>query len=182
MRRDHGDEALGGGTHRPRDGGGQDHGVEPLGSGAGRPRDGGGWDRGDDPVGRGTRRPGDGGGQDRGSGSVLVVALVAVVAILAAGVVVLGRAQVARAQAQAAADLAALAGASALWVPPDIAVDVDRPGAVGCAVAEEVAARNGARVAECRTDGAEIRVVVHLPAGVGVAVGRARAGPDDGDG
>ncbi|WP_232229896.1 pilus assembly protein TadG-related protein, partial [Cellulomonas bogoriensis] len=48
---------------------------------------------------------------DRGSGSVLVIALVAAVVVLAGGLAVLGQAGVVRAQAQSAADLAALGGA-----------------------------------------------------------------------
>ena len=68
-------------------------------------------------------------GGDEGSGTVLVVALVAVALVLAAGAGTLGRARAGRAQAQVAADLAALAAAEAVHLPAGV-------------VAEQAASRN----------------------------------------
>lgn len=112
---------------------------------------------------------------DTGAGTVLVVGLVAVVVLITAALAVVGRAQVARAEAQAAADLAALAGAAAAWTPPGVRVEAATPD--GCVLAREVAVRNGADAVECRQDGAQVRVVVRRHTAVGTAVGRARAGP-----
>jgi len=54
------------------------------------------------------------GADDRGSGTVLALALIAVVLVAAAAIGLLAGAQAARSQAQSGADLAALAGATQL--------------------------------------------------------------------
>ncbi|GAB3263398.1 hypothetical protein GCM10027425_27830 [Alteromonas gracilis] len=94
--------------------------------------------------------------------------LVTFVALTLAGV---GGVLVAHRQAQAAADLAALAGAGALQEGQD-----------SCTVADVIAARNGASLIDCREEGAEVVVSVEVeaagvPAGPWRLVGRARAGP-----
>jgi hypothetical protein len=63
---------------------------------------------------RGRRRGITVGARERGSGTVMALALIAVVLVLTSAIGLLAGAQSARAQAQAAADLAALAGASSL--------------------------------------------------------------------
>jgi secretion/DNA translocation related TadE-like protein len=81
-------------------------------------------------------------------------------------------ATVARHQAQAAADLAALAGARYVVLGADVA----------CAVAEAVVAANRATMTSCRPDGLDLVVSVSVavrgaPPAVGVATATARAGP-----
>jgi len=108
---------------------------------------------------------------DRGSGTVLLVGVVAVAVALLAAMALLVGAERARAGAQAAADLAALAAAARL---------VDGAAAGGpCAVAAAVATRNGARLVACRPgDGGVVTVTAARPAaGVGTARATARAGP-----
>jgi secretion/DNA translocation related TadE-like protein len=85
------------------------------------------------------------------------------VAILAVGV---EAAVVAHRKAQAAADLAALAGATAL-----------RDGRDPCGVAAQVAIANGVTTQTCATDGSgvEVSVVVRLPEVLGNREVRARA-------
>ena len=105
---------------------------------------------------------------DRGSGTVLLLALMAAVLVVAALLGLLATAQLARGRAQSAADLGALAGAAAL-----------RHGTgEACAVAGEVVRRNGARLSDCADDGSGVvRVRVVVRAGVGDATAAARAGP-----
>ncbi len=104
---------------------------------------------------------------DRGAGTVLVVALVAVVTI--AGLTVLGAAHalVRGQQLSAAADASALAAGDVLlgWVAGD-----------PCAVAQRVAEAHAARLAECTSDG--LAVLVRVEAGIlGLTIQRsARAG------
>ena len=95
---------------------------------------------------RGATGPGD-----RGAGSVLLTAVVAVV--LSAATVSLGLvgALVARQRAEAAADLAALAGARELLRAGD-----------ACGTAGRVAAAGGARVTECEAAGTTVRLVVEV--------------------
>ncbi|WP_152203965.1 Rv3654c family TadE-like protein [Georgenia thermotolerans] len=109
---------------------------------------------------------------DCGAGTVLALALVAVLLVLTLAVVGLARAVHARAAAQAAADLAALAAATALR---DAAGDP-------CTVATAVVRANGAEPAGCAVAGAVVEVgarVVVLGQADGVLVARAsaRAGP-----
>lgn len=117
--------------------------------------------------------------RDRGSGTVLLLAVVAVVVVLAGLLAVLASAQAARARAQTAADLAALAGAQRIATPGGLALD---PAAIGaadpCTSVRDVAARNGARVLRCAagTDGV-VEVEVAVDAGAGAQSAEARAGP-----
>ncbi|MFN8078922.1 MAG: Rv3654c family TadE-like protein [Kineosporiaceae bacterium] len=115
---------------------------------------------------RGSRRHRPGRRSDRGSGTVLALAIASVGVALALLVGGLGLAEIARHRATAAADLAALAAAGA--EPPS------------CAVAADLARRNGARLGECLVapDGSvtvTVGVSIGLP-GAHQAVGRARAG------
>jgi secretion/DNA translocation related TadE-like protein len=108
---------------------------------------------------------------EHGAGSVLAVAmmgLLVTVTVAAAGVV--GVIATHR-TAQAAADLAALAGAAAL-----------QDGGDACARAADVADRNRARLDDCEVDGWNVAVVVtaqtaRLPGGVLDLRARGRAGP-----
>lgn len=108
----------------------------------------------------------------RGSGTVLLLGVVAVVLMLGVALSTLASAQVARARAQSAADLAALAGAAAL-----------RDASFGggddpCAVAAEVVRRNGARLASCDDEGVGVlEVGASRSTAWGTAVATARAGP-----
>lgn len=130
-------------------------------------------------------RPGDGGGtggavtlsrrlplergDDQGSGTVLLLALVAIVLVVAALLGLLASAQLGRGRAQTAADLGALAGASRLLT--------GQPGDP-CPAATEVVRRNGASLLSCTDEGAgvvTVRVVVRGAAGSATA--SARAGP-----
>lgn len=113
---------------------------------------------------------------ERGAGTVLILGIVAATLLLAVGIAALGAAQNARGVAQAAADLGALAGATAL-----------RDGFDPCATAVATVARNGAEAASCEVlDGKVVRVVAtHVVAGpagqlvgaLGQARASARAGP-----
>ncbi|WP_298459186.1 Rv3654c family TadE-like protein [uncultured Cellulomonas sp.] len=118
------------------------------------------------------RRPGH--GDERGSGTVLVLGLVAVALVLLVGVAALAGAERARSAAQSAADLAALAAAARL-------ADPGGTGAAACAVAREVAGRNGARLTGCRpgADGAVVVSTARSAGSPGTATARARAGPAD---
>lgn len=112
--------------------------------------------------------------RDRGAGTVLVVAVVAVALVLLSGAALLVGAERGRATAQSAADLAALAAAARLAHPGGGAGSA-------CAVAREVATRNGVRLTGCRTrpDGV-VDVTTTRSAGVvGTASASARAGPAD---
>lgn len=106
-------------------------------------------------------------GRDRGSASVLVLALVAVTVALATLLGLLASAHAARGRAQAAADLAALAGAQRALT-----------GGAACGLAREVAARNGAVLDRCHElPGAVVEVAASVPGVWGVATAAARAGP-----
>lgn len=108
---------------------------------------------------------------DRGAGTVLALALGAVVMALLAGLLLLVQASVTASRAATAADLAALAAA-----------DAERGLASGepCAVAGDVAGRHEARLTSCKVlGGDEVEVTTELayPFAWGAATGRARAGP-----
>lgn len=112
-------------------------------------------------------------GRQSGSATVLVLAALALVAVLATTLAGLGAAVVARHRAQAAADLSALAAADAL---------LGRSPRLPCPAAARVAAAQGARVVSCVLSGATVSVIATVSpagaaAGLGEAVGRARAGP-----
>jgi secretion/DNA translocation related TadE-like protein len=105
---------------------------------------------------------------EAGAGVVLVLALVALlvtVALVSGGVVGV---VVAHRRAQAAADLAALAGAGAISSDP-------------CAAARAMALRNGATQLGCVVDGADlivtVSVTVPLLLGERDVTARSRAGP-----
>jgi secretion/DNA translocation related TadE-like protein len=98
---------------------------------------------------------------------LVLVALLATVALVGAGV---GAVVATHRRVAAAADLAALAGASAVGSARD-----------PCAAATDVAAANGAVLSRCELDGAVVSVVAHrgLPDALGGhdLSARARAGP-----
>ncbi|AEG43188.1 Rv3654c family TadE-like protein [Isoptericola variabilis] len=114
--------------------------------------------------------------RERGAGTALVLALAAVVVVLVLAVAALGAAQRARGAAQAAADLGALAAASAL-----------RYGEDACTTASAAVGRNGAELATCAVEpGGVVRVSATQPAvgppgwavaPLGEATAAARAGP-----
>ncbi|MFE7504981.1 Rv3654c family TadE-like protein [Promicromonospora sp. NPDC057488] len=109
---------------------------------------------------------------ESGAGTVLVLGIVAAILLLAVGIAALGAAQNARGAVQAAADLGALAGATAL-----------RDGFDPCGTAGAAVTRNGAELSSCEVrDGGVVRVAATRaavgPAGVlGSARATARAGP-----
>ena len=109
---------------------------------------------------------------DRGSATVVVLAAVAVVLAMTVGALSVVSAVVAAHRAQAAADLAALA-AAAVFVRGE-------PSAAACGRGADVAARNGGRLAACRTrPDLSVELVVQVEAGmarVGAATARSRAG------
>lgn len=107
---------------------------------------------------------------ERGAAVVVAVGLVAVLVFVTAVCMAVVALVLAHRKAQVAADLAALAGASAL-----------QGGADPCAAAERIAVRQDARLTGCEVDGSD--VVVATGVRVGVRLGgaelpaRARAGP-----
>lgn len=122
------------------------------------------------------RRTGAARQRERGSGTVLAVAAIGVLLILATAGLQLGASATAAHRARTAADLSALAGASAIQEARGDA----------CTWASEVAGSNGARLLECSPgEGESVRVRVSTPVSTrwpGVpdqAVASARAGPAD---
>lgn len=116
-------------------------------------------------------------GRDRGSVSVWVAAILAVLWLVTTVAVSYGGVVVGRHRAETAADLAALA--AAVHAP-------DGP-AAACAVAADLAVRNGGRLSGCRLVGDDVEVTVTrqvdvIRLGRRTAVARARAGPLDGGG
>lgn len=108
-------------------------------------------------------------GGERGSGTVLLLALVAVLLVVAGLLGLLAAAQLARGRAQTAADLGALAGAAQL-----LAAGSGDP----CAVAGQAVRRNGGTLAACSDDGQGVLTVrVVVPTATGAASAWARAGP-----
>ena len=110
--------------------------------------------------------------RDRGSVTIWAVALAGLVWFGCSAAALYGSAVAGRHRAETAADLAALA--AAVHVPDG------RAGA--CAIGVRIAARNGARLRECRVVGDDVEVVVSRRIGLGrlgplTAVARARAGP-----
>lgn len=105
---------------------------------------------------------------DRGSGSVLVLGLLAVVAVLGGALAMLVGAQAGRSRAQTAADLGAIAGAHATLRGTDDA----------CAVAGLVVRRHGAGLAACEVlSGGRVEVRAVVAVGPGDARASAVAGP-----
>jgi secretion/DNA translocation related TadE-like protein len=109
---------------------------------------------------------------ERGSGTVLILVLSMLVLLGATAGVVRGIAVTARHRVEAAADLAALAGATAVL----------DGAAAACTAADEVARANGGRLSRCAVAGGVVEVVVTRVLSVGrlgrwAASGRSRAGP-----
>lgn len=123
---------------------------------------------------RGTRgnRPGC---DERGSGTVYALGVIAVLLAAAVGITGLIQAQSATGRARAAADLAAISGATVLS-------SVVAPGDP-CAMAQRVAAANGASVSACSVAGEDVTVSVVLPTTIlgrpRQTTAQARAGPVD---
>ena len=108
---------------------------------------------------------------ERGSGTVLAAGLGMVVVMVMSLLLLLAQASAAASKAAAAADLAALAAADALR-----GVSTGEP----CLMAAAVAARHKATLVSCTAGGDQsVEVSTELSAGplLGVATGRARAGP-----
>ena len=107
---------------------------------------------------------------EEGSATVLATVLIGALTATAVLALVAGSVLVDHRRAQAAADLAALAGATAL-----------QEGADGCAAAGRLARANGAVLKTCRTTAATVLVEVVVDTGfadlVGTITARARAGP-----
>ncbi|WP_051300785.1 Rv3654c family TadE-like protein [Actinomadura rifamycini] len=114
-----------------------------------------------------------GGAGERGVGTVWVVAFMAVIWVGGVAALAVGGVRAARHRGDAAADLAALAGAA----------HVASGRAAACGRARDIAAASGARLRTCtvRGDVVEVRVVVRVkgPGKIGdlQIVSRARAGP-----
>ena len=127
-----------------------------------------------EPAARGAKgnRPG---WDERGSGTVYALGVIAVLLAAAVGIAGLIQAQSAAGRARAAADLAAISGATVLS-------SVIAPGDP-CAMAQRVAAANGASVSACSVAGEDVTVSVVVPTTIlGLprqASARARAGPVD---
>ena len=110
-------------------------------------------------------------GSQRGSATVLALPLLGALTVVAVLLAHVGGALTTRRKVAAAADLAALAGASEL-----------RAGGDGCASAATVAARNGGDLRACAVHGLELSVTVTARTAplLGqqlVVEARARAGP-----
>jgi secretion/DNA translocation related TadE-like protein len=109
--------------------------------------------------------------EERGAATVLGVAFLGVLLLVGAALGVVGAMVHAHRQAQSAADLAALAGASATAAGRD-----------PCAAAAHVASGNGADLVSCAVDGREVTVEVTVTGPRFLTqehdlTGRARAGP-----
>jgi secretion/DNA translocation related TadE-like protein len=109
---------------------------------------------------------------DRGVATVWAAGAIAVLVSMAVFGLHLGEAMVARHQAESAADLAALAGAAEVVAGEQYA----------CAQARRVTDRMRVQLASCRMSGLDVLVEVAARprgwlGGLGVATGRARAGP-----
>ncbi|MDO5672938.1 MAG: flp pilus-assembly TadE/G-like family protein [Actinomycetaceae bacterium] len=108
--------------------------------------------------------------QERGSGTVLALGTIGVAAICLLMCLALGAAGAGRAHAEAAADLAAVAGATAL-----------QGGRDACGVAGATAQMNGAQLEQCRVEGWDVVLVARYPTPIlGVvrpALAQSRAGP-----
>lgn len=108
---------------------------------------------------------------DAGAATILVVAVSGVVLLLGVALGLVAGLVVAHREAQAAADLAAIAGAAAV-----------AEGGDGCAVATDLAAANGATLTGCVVEGRDVLVTVVVvgPRWSGYGgdlTARARAGP-----
>ena len=113
-------------------------------------------------------------GTDRGSATVWLAGFVALIGLVTVAGVLQATALIGRHRAEAAADFAALAAATAVATGEQDA----------CTTARELAERNGARLTGCVLVGADVEVSVATPVrfgrfGVRDATARARAGPAD---
>lgn len=109
--------------------------------------------------------------EETGSGTVLGIALMALLILVTTAAVAVAALVLTHRRAESAADLAALAGAHALPLGSD-----------PCAAAQSVARRNGAAFVSCWVRGPDVLVVTRVagPTIVGrlmLLTGRARAGP-----
>ena len=124
------------------------------------------------PRGAGENRPG---WDERGSGTVYALGVISVLLAAALGITGLIQAQSDTGRARAAADLAAISGATVLS-------SVIAPGDP-CAMAGRVAAANGASVSSCSVTGEDVTVSVVVPTTIlgrpRQATAQARAGPVD---
>lgn len=114
---------------------------------------------------------------ERGSATPAVLAALAVLVVIGMVIAGLLAAQADRVRTQAAADLAALAAAR---VPSGLLMDPPQT-AAACALARQVAEKSGAGLAECWSEGTDVRVIltrqgryIGIPWTVSA---RARAGP-----
>ena len=134
------------------------------------------------PVGRSAQQPAARGAKgnrpgwdERGSGTVYALGVIAVLLAAAVGIAGLIQAQSATGRARAAADLAAISGATVLS-------SVIAPGDP-CAMAQRVAAANGASASACSVTGEDVTVSVVVPTTIlgrpRQATAQARAGPVD---
>lgn len=113
---------------------------------------------------------------ERGAATVMVFAMVVVLGATALVLVTGAGLFVEHRRAQAAADLAALAGAAAVGGPGA------GSGGSACSVAARTATRNGAELTSCEVLGRDVRVRVAIRRGyagglTAVVEGAARAGP-----
>lgn len=92
--------------------------------------------------------------------TVVTAAMMTIVAVLAMACADLAHVLVARADAQSAADAAALAGVQELAVPSG-------SGSSACAIASEYATRNAASLETCETSSASAEVLVEVTVEVG---------------
>lgn len=90
--------------------------------------------------------------RERGAATVVVTACLGVLLLVGCALAVVAAMVTAHRAAQAAADLAALAGATSA-----------RDGGDPCSAAGAVAADNGGRLVGCDVDGAEVTVRVEVP-------------------
>lgn len=110
---------------------------------------------------------------DRGSGVVWLTGFMAVVWVIAVTAMTVGSVRAARHRADAAADLAALAGAAR----------VAEGRAAACRAAEVIAAKSGGRLSGCGVRGSVVEISVTVVLKVPIATdalrvsSRARAGP-----
>jgi secretion/DNA translocation related TadE-like protein len=119
-----------------------------------------------------TRRSVADAGAERGSAAVLAVSLAALLAMVAVLVTAVAGAVTDRRRVASAADLAALAGASAV-----------QAGRAGCPAAAAVARRNGSVLVRCTVEGQDVSVRAERRTrqvlGFRMTVGcSARAGPE----
>jgi len=114
---------------------------------------------------------------DTGAGTLLAVALLAVVGLVAVMAAGLGGASVAQVRAQGVADLTAVVAAHAArdaWAVRSAAYGTPR----ACALATTVADANGAELARCGVEpGGVVQVSVCIATAWGNARASARAGP-----